>query len=738
VTYPSQTFTAVTVLQFTAPAVQVLNAFAHATVSSGASVTCAPTGTKPDQIVIVASDREFGGLPTFTPSATFTTVYSSGPTGNGPFVGIGSHSVGYQINSTKQFDGSVAIGSSWSDASNGKTIVVAIYSVSITVTPTYEDPCKIKTPLRFQVIKTTTHWTANVADAWDYFRFASAGWRDPATRFGGGKSPRFTGSGPIVRAATDWLTGLWTAATLSLSWADTDYEIRDWLAAHEGSLRGSEIMDYLWSNTHRLANGDPRITYAGKIRTDKLDPNLDFSAECYDPIGYGYSVLSRETMVPQRELEADFPGYGLTGTDSPSIDFLCAPIIGGTHSDEADPFPKGRVPLIYAGLMTCLDAVDRHVGILSGHANHLGVIEVRKGDGNETTAGTPLDWGTTAYGPGQTDWATVNPDGALLYTIVNGRIYTLIFLDVGSADGDGFADGSVQLYANTHGFCVNGDGSGGEVDDLHDQFFLVLNNFILQNWETGDWLEIPEFEYDTGRTIPLIDANSWVTAKATASSSYLATGFKGAFVLGVNGKQESQADVLAQFVVQSHSSFARNQYHQYFIRMLDLDRSAALGGRRTITDIRDAIKSLPLVAGFDEQMLANNLRGAWRMNYRTGQYEVLWQAGAPPNGGTAEAFLQFGNKPAEPELFTLISDTDTVAAVGLARLAFRASMRRPVTWRESLCGLRVDVLDVVPMSHFNLAPRGSADRALWIRKMTINEDLSVDFEALDVDDLLVA
>lgn len=592
--------------------------------------------------------------------------------------------------------------------------------------PTYENPCAIKAPITFAIIKTIRN--PFVPDVYDYFRVSTTAGRDPDTRFGGWKSPRLLTAGPWPRVASNWQDGSWQAQGGTLKKADTDHALRTYLAAHGGSLRSSQVLVCLTSDAWRIADGDPRILHNGRVKTDALDPNLVYSAECRDVIGHSYDVLGRELMIPQRLIEPDFPGYGISGGDNPS--FLAVPLIAGTHSDEAEAHPQGRVPLIYVGKRLGADLNQYHVGLLCGHACDGGVIALYDANGSDPYVSTVVP-GTNAFFPGGTGWATVNTSGAALYTKVNGRTYTLCAFPVGSTLGDDFAAGKVRIYANTHGWCVNGNGSGGEMTDLHDQFLHFLKNFGLPtpDWQADDWLEVPEFDYDDTRRIAQINEDSFTTVKGVATT-YKASGFKGAFVFGLDGKQDSIRSILAQFCVQAHVRFFINQYGQYAVVMLDRRRGTVVKSDRASTDRTDTLASAPMTAAFDEALLATQLRALWKQNYRTGQYELAGEQ------GITEAELRWGAKPATPEAYSLISDTDTSATVGIQRLAFYSTIRRPVTWRESLCGLRWDVGDVIRLTHFNGIGSGYVNRAVWIQKMTINQNGSVDFEALDVDDLL--
>lgn len=336
VTHRSSDFTAVTVLQFsgTDPLGRALDTFTSATIASGATVSCLPAGHYLHQLAIVASDRENGGLPTFGPAATFTTVYSSGPTGNGPYIGVGSHSVAYQVNSTKYFDGSISVSSTWSDTTAGKTIVFALYSITGPIA--YEDPCSIEEPRVFAKVTTET----------ETIKVGVHPLRDSAA-LGGFAEPRLLDVSPISKVASDPSTGSWSAQTVTMKWADTD---RDNRARSETrtSFRNCPAEIYLTSNAQRAAGGPPRVLFSGTVYSDAADENLVFTQQINDLIGSNYSLFSEEKQIPQRTVSLIyFPNApeASIGQGEPIVCGRIAPLNPANGEGLLDTIPVGLITI---------------------------------------------------------------------------------------------------------------------------------------------------------------------------------------------------------------------------------------------------------------------------------------------------------------------------------------------------------------------------------------------------------
>lgn len=632
------------------------------------------------------------------------------------------------------------------------TVDGAILSFTALSLPSYESPCSIQTPIWWGVLK------GHVLEDLSFATYPASQMpqRDAVTRLGGYKPPRLLGFGPIRRTASDWRTGAWQAQGSNIQWADTDRVVRAALDADEtGAMTNNEYQHFLDAEEWRAANLSPWLVFQGRIVRDRLVGDLTYEADTRDDIGAGFSLNRIEAEVPVRACTIDFGINGYTNAGTVNITELKVPVIAGTHSDEATT-ALGRVQVLYMGTMVCLDAVTRHVGLVCGHACDGGVINAHA----MKSGVEQVVWGTNAWAPGQTGWATVNPTGAALYTDLTAsgnyvndglvRRYTLMFFDDsgGKTLGTDFSKGDQAIWASMHGFTANPDGTGGEITQLHAQILHCFQNFFgwSQNnnlfdppsvWKSGPWLSTPTYEFypGSGTLVPRIVDQSFSDA-AAVSATYTADNsqFQGAFIVAAGGKGESLPAFMARSAISGLFSWGWNtKYSQLFIKMLDRRRTNFTSGASVATDRINVLASQQVRIELKDDLLVSDFIGGWDFNYRTNQFQSINVLNFA-NGSTAS---RFGKRPSAPEGYTCVSNTVTATAVGLQRTAFMESVRYMVTWRETLCGLRHDMLGAVVFTH--LAGRGSTGynmRALWIQNQTINLDRTVDFEAYDVDELL--
>lgn len=622
----------------------------------------------------------------------------------------------------------------------------AIRSFTTPDLPDYDNPCSIRNPTWWGVIKgqATTYKGGDTTV------------RDADTRFGGLKPPRLLSFSSIKRSASDWRTNAWQANGCTVRWADTDYQVRAEMdAAESGSMLSDQYWHFLDCQEWRETGKNPWLVFQGQFLRDRLVGDMTWEGDVRDSLGAGFSISRPEVSVPTRKAWLDFGSFGYSDAGKFGIEELCVPIIAGTHSDETAMTPLGRVPIFYGGTLLCADAVTRHVGILSGHANDGGVINAYAMSGSP--AANRITWGTNAWAPGQAGWATVNPSGAALYTDLVSpsdgltRRYTiLLFDDTGDTLGTDFSKGDQEIDVNTHGFTLNPDGTGGEITQAHAQVLHCLQNFFgwgvtsLANpdnvWNSGAWLDTPKFDFypsffpGTEPQIPRFDDISFATA-ADVSATYTAGNvpFKGAFILGLKGKSEAITSVAAKWATNFLFQWGWNvKYSQLFITMLDRRRSQFLANATIVTDRTNTLLGKPIRVELQDELVISQMLTGWDFNYRTNQYEQL-------NVGTGDVGTRdrFGQRPGPNEGYQCISDTVTADAVTTQRFAFMNGVRYMVKWSESVCGLGRELLSAVKMTHF--AGRGSGGyglRALYVQSHTINQDGSVNIEAFDVDDLL--
>lgn len=366
VTYPSHPFTAVTALQFAGVTpVTHLDNIADGYVGSGTTVSCVPgppcsETIVHEQIVVAASDLGATGVPTFTPSATFTTVYS----------GV-SHRVAYNLNTTRRFDGTVAVSGVYSDSTHGKGIVVGTYitiagSPCIDVDPPEadEDPCSIKTPLYFAVVQPSN-------EAGDILQGGQTELRDAPEYYGGYKPPLLVSIGTITRAASDMLTGSFPAQSASVVWADTRRAVRAVfdsliLGSRRNDFTSSPLWIYLTSRVTRAAQQIPRLLFYGFISEDPLSQDLTYTTTANDLVGKDYSLLADEVLLPKQTIRVDEFPHCPTERLGGGV-----PIIGGPVSNATlalgDASIAGAIKTIDVGDFLCQDGITRRALLICGH-----------------------------------------------------------------------------------------------------------------------------------------------------------------------------------------------------------------------------------------------------------------------------------------------------------------------------------------------------------------------------------
>lgn len=628
-------------------------------------------------------------------------------------------------------------------------------------TPTYEDPTRITSPIIVRIVRTFLN-----EDPTDILSLCNTPLRDHSYLGTDYKTPRLLAWGPDVRAASNWLTGQLEVQTTSATLADPDYLLRRYIIDRGGAMMSLQFIDYAFSPEQRVIGGDARILARGYISTDQLAENLTFKMTGRDVFGFGANILRSETMIPQRLIETDFPGFGRTDANTERVTNLGVPAIYGLHSDENLPYGPdhptlpdgtpvrgGTVPVIYVG-KTMTRVGLKHTGLVCGHAcpgrpvalgGVAGVYGILGLFDNSSPPST-VAGGSEAWFPGGNAWPTVNPtgDGTPFYTTRNGNVYTLIYFN--DTLGDAFAKGQKSFFVNTYGMPVNPDGSGGAISNLHDQYLHAFENHLLPTppWTSGSYFtgETTQFQYyPTGPFINSMDASSWARAKAVWAACYQPEGATGAFVLGVAGRQEPIRSVLAEFCIHTHSSLGTDEFQRYFISTLDTRNDSHVNARR-ITQKDNTLVSGPLTATLEPDLLVNLMRVAYGVNLRTNEFR-----GVIENPVDHSTFLASLTCEAEPETWSMITDPATAAALYNARYNFRKRPRRTVVWKESWAsGERTHILNVVLMTHISgdgYTRSGDSTRydgynlrPIWVQRKVVNSDGTIDFSGYDVNDLV--
>ncbi len=351
----------------------------------------------------------------------------------------------------------------------------------------------------------------------------------------------------------------------------------------------------------------------------------------------------------------------------------------------------------------------------------------------------PAELGVSVWAPqivGDGTWLATF--GAPLFTDIVGadttvRRYTLILFDPSSTYGLAVAAGS-KVHVEVVGMETAGDGTGTPITDYWALYLQTLVNFLLQNYQTGAWLTIPEFLFSDGVTlIPRVDAQSFVDA-ATIMAMLIPGGALGSFAIGAGGQRASIRDVIANFNRSGAGLLVDSDYGQLRVGVLDRRRLAFLNGHRTLRDTVDILPGFTVVPKPEWQV--NQLAYQYAPNYHTGKNDRGFGGGgsaSPLNDVASQTKYGVIKKPID---FPYVRDDVTALGIAECYLALLANMPNVAQYRRrGLCGLEDDLLQGVPITHYNgYGANGWQDHAVWVIAKTFDpKTMHCSFVALDVE-----
>ncbi len=345
--------------------------------------------------------------------------------------------------------------------------------------------------------------------------------------------------------------------------------------------------------------------------------------------------------------------------------------------------------------------------------------------------------------PGDASWAS--DIGSDLFTDIIGadgttRRYTLILFDPGSAHGLAVAGGAV-VHVDCIGLEDVGDGTGAAITDAFSLYRHLLDNFILQDYQSGSWLASPQFLFSDGTTLlDRVDAESFETASTIAALN-VTGGYLGSFTIDT---RVSVRDIVATCNLSWGCLLAQDDYQRLTVKVLDTRRANFIANRytgtahRTLDGKRDILPGFRIDAKPDWQV--NQLTYQYAKNNYTGSYE------RDAGGGGNTVFVEDVTSQARDGVikktveFAYVRDDATADAVAAYYLSLFKDLPRVVTYtRRGLCGLEDDLLDGVPVSHWNgYGANGWVDHSVWIIGKTFDpKRMACTFTALDVERVLV-
>lgn len=530
--------------------------------------------------------------------------------------------------------------------------------------------------------------------------------------YGGYKDPRVTGWGTLTRSASARFGSI-DGFTFTVELADPTppNALRRWLAqTHQRYVRKRDLIARLIGYAAAAAGSDPRMVGRGRIvQMTPVQGAVRLDAE--DP------VTSRLTKTIPRTIPSAFT----TGTVG-SVQNVGqpVPIVYGQFTNASTP--GGGIPGIY--LREIVGAVSEVA--FACHALHtVSAIYVN---------------GVDVFGSGDIASSGVQ---TLTHTD-DGLAYDYYIIGFSGTSRDVIlAGGPVAL--NGIGVKRNG-GGGAAIQLIGEQYHHFLNNFILGEWRTGDWVTDP-----TGPdpSAPAFTDTTQIAPRASFDA--LDTRLAGIHGGAVNGRWiawdlRDARDWLARLNVSAGCRAYINRFGQFAVTPIvvaaDLVNGAiasALVPVETFTDLWDILDGSFTVEDFPQgEDLCNKLqyvalRNYERIGHSSGVFEGWFTEPEPAAWATdatrthAVSIAKEGDTKAQyVELEMLASATH--AQTMADRYLEQWSYVRRGTFRVPLHGLMREVGDVIRVTHAE-GPGASG----WIDKIVQIEGMAVNLDTNEVE-----
>lgn len=567
-------------------------------------------------------------------------------------------------------------------------------------------------------------------------------WSDTAINITTAKRPRILSWGKAVRALTDGLGGIESAA-MTIRLSDADRVLRGLHSTQ--TLLNKIVTVYAQDEASIRSGGNPWPMFTGVVRDFRPESELTYKLVLEDKLTLSTSAFAQEKLVPPLVVTDQISD----ATPLQKVNDSAIPLLYGALSDEDDAVPVGVVPasLVRASTRTGYESLGNNFEMLVGLGATADVQAVFIADPNSgvpptarAKAGSTL-YGNSVWAPHRAGWsAPAN------YDDYGGRRYTDIVLADGSQAAIMARDGKIPIAINLCGYETVGDGTGSTIDSLPLQLLHFLNNFVVQ-LATGNWLSIASLG-----SYSLFDTTTFAAVK-TVTEARISGGYKGAFILGHSFRQITLRQALAQFCRSGDFDLGINRYGQIMLTILN--RASTASSATVFTDEHDIIKdSFSIDPRVDE--VENEIRYAYKRNYVPALQQLNPDPGTPlprePFDGVWLSGLQtVSNAPSiaaigetrQSQLLELdmVRDTATANDVAAQRLALRcpANGRAVATFAVTIPkGAAIELGDIVKVTHFQgLGASGWTAQRLQVRRIEVDLDqLTVELTCRDVHDLL--
>lgn len=538
--------------------------------------------------------------------------------------------------------------------------------------------------------------------------YSSVDLPDPSSYYLGFKDGRVLSFGTATRTLSD-LSGQWSANDITVALADTDRSVRSVLSRSKG-LRETPVIVRMIADQDRRVQGTPTVVFRGALRAWRPRGDLAVELEFTDAVGLKLALRGKDRNLPIRTLtKTDFPNIPANTLNQP------VPIIYGSHTRL-----DGACPVIYVGTFNN-SGLNTHTWVVAGHAC--------KAINDIYLDGATQAWSEFYHGnlPG---WPTVTP-----YTDINGRRYTLI-QGVGS-NADAVAAGTKTMTVDVDGVEVMGDGSGMLMEQSFLQYLHFFRNFILDNYQGGNWPSAP-IEWESGWC--QINAQSFVTAQQETIRYIGDVGYLGQAYIGPETR--SVRDWLAVWNTSLNCRLGLNRYHQWEVSILPAALDAVvLAALPRLSDQQDVLRGSLTLEALDDEAITRATVRAYRVPSGSdlfGGAETYVDAVAEADAGNeipAELDLDFMSTAVQttPLPADLSPSSEDVAHRWIGMRSAATIYR--VTFEAGLCAYEaVDVGDLFRLTHFaGVSASGWTDRILWCEGVALDIDRRVaTFTALDV------
>lgn len=454
-------------------------------------------------------------------------------------------------------------------------------------------------------------------------------------------------------------------------------------------------------------------------------------------------VAALQTSKDAGTLDADW-GYIFGHADVVSLQAY-----GGSVPSDFDSLAYGVGSFIGLGAGDISGYLDgaattggaSYLAVLISSAAISEVLDASNGDPSlwiDDTQVNPAELGNSIWCPqvpGFTShWSSLT--GGDLFIDIAGtdgvtRRYTLVLVDPGSTYGTQLAAGA-QFHLDCIGAEDVGDGTGDPFDEYFACYLEVLTQVGLQTYYSGPRLDPPQFLFSDGVTlVDRVHASSFTQA-AIVWALTIPAGLKMSATLTT----ESFRDFITTANICGGCQFANDDYGRYFVKVLDRRRSEFFKqpDGSTHPTLRDRFDILP---GFSVTP-----RPEWQVNLLYMQYgknDVTGAFDRDDKGGSAP-IQHIASRALHGDLrltraYPYLADDASASAVGTAFVAMFGWLPYVANYkRRGLCALQDDVLQGVPITHYNgFGPNGFVDFGVWPFSRTFYPEMYGSFEALCVD-----